>query len=276
MKGYIYQYTFPDGKIYIGQTRRPIELRHREHLNPSTGILNPGFWEAYQTVGEPSLTVLETVEAEDISTLVDMLNIRETTYIILNKATDPRYGYNRMSRATAYSPDRAILNKEYNRLRIQAELDKQPFFDSITRKFFDGVKDFTDEERLFIQGSLLDNNLFSDALREIINLEDYSLRDDSDGVFFEDAMEYAKMVYMEEMEDIISQYMEENANEILRNRQGKIIQQLDKDGNVVHEYWSNDQICETFNILRIDNIINVIKGRQKSAYGFYWRYKPSE
>ena len=48
MKGYIYKYTFPDGKVYIGQTRRPIELRHAEHLNPSTGPLNPGFWEAYQ------------------------------------------------------------------------------------------------------------------------------------------------------------------------------------------------------------------------------------
>ena len=24
MRGYIYKYTFPDGKVYIGQTRRPI------------------------------------------------------------------------------------------------------------------------------------------------------------------------------------------------------------------------------------------------------------
>lgn len=30
MKGIIYKYTFPDGKVYIGQTRNP-EKRKREH-----------------------------------------------------------------------------------------------------------------------------------------------------------------------------------------------------------------------------------------------------
>ena len=41
MKGYIYKYTFSDGKVYVGQTRRHISIRHREHMSPSTGPLNP-------------------------------------------------------------------------------------------------------------------------------------------------------------------------------------------------------------------------------------------
>ena len=36
MKGIIYKYTFPDGKVYIGQTRNP-EKRKREHIDPKTG-----------------------------------------------------------------------------------------------------------------------------------------------------------------------------------------------------------------------------------------------
>jgi hypothetical protein len=51
MKGYIYKYTFPDGKVYIGQTVRPVAARHREHITPSTGRVNVGFWEAYQKYG---------------------------------------------------------------------------------------------------------------------------------------------------------------------------------------------------------------------------------
>ena len=73
---------------------------------------------------------------------------------------------------------------------------------------------------------------------------------------------------------MIGQYIRENAQEIIRKaREGKIIQQLDKEGTVIREFDNWDEIREHFNIIRIDNILNVIKGRQKSAYGFFWRYK---
>ena len=69
----------------------------------------------------------------------------------------------------------------------------------------------------------------------------------------------------------------ENADDILRrSKKGKIIQQLDKNGNVLREFLSNTQICEAFGILRTDNIDNVLKGRQKTAYGYYWRYKDEQ
>ena len=277
MEGYIYKYTFSDGKVYIGQTRRPLEMRHREHLNPSTGYCNTGFWEAYQRLGEPTRTVLETVEAENVDELVVLLNQLETAYILKYKATDPRYGYNKMPVATAYMPERALLNKEVSRLYEQAKSDKQPFFDSVTRKVFEGGTKFTEEEKIFIKSSLLDNNPFADALREEIDLDSFSLRDNVDGFFFEEAMEFAVMVYMEETRDIIEQYVSENAEVILKNgRSGKVIQQIDKEGKIVREFWSTDQLREALGISRIDNITNVLKGRQKSAYGYNWRYKTAE
>ena len=37
--GVIYLYTFPNGKVYVGQTRRDPKVRHREHLQGSRGRL---------------------------------------------------------------------------------------------------------------------------------------------------------------------------------------------------------------------------------------------
>ena len=276
MKGYIYRYTFPDGKIYIGQTRRPIEMRHAEHLNPSTGPLNPGFWEAYQTVGTPVLTVIETIEADDVTDLVDQLNRKETAYIYREKATDPAYGYNRKTMATAYSPDINILNKVFARMCKEAEEEKRPFFEALTEKLFRGSKDdLTEEEKAFVEGYIEQNNIFVHPGEEVMETEDEDVFDEEDDFMFEEAIEYAIWLYNEETREIIGQYISENAAEIIRQeKQGKIIQQLDMDGNVVREFESQDEIRAAFNIVRIDNIINVIKGRQKSAYGFRWRYKP--
>lgn len=275
-KGLIYKYTFPDGKVYIGQTRRPMAVRHQEHLNPSTGPANSGFWEAYQTVGEPVWEILEVVEAEDVTTLVDLLNRKETAYIIEGKATNPQYGYNKREIATVYNPDSAILQK-----RIREELQKVDAeagirFQSIMEKIEAGDHaSLTENEKAFIRDSLLQDNLFGNALRETLNPDDFSLREGGDPFWLEEALDFASFVYKEEREDEICRFVEENADQILREgKEGKIIQQIDKNGNVVGEYVTKEQICEAFNIVRIDNITNVLKGRQKSAYGFFWRYKP--
>ena len=49
MKGYIYKYTFSDGKVFIGQIRRHPNERNREHFDEIVGKLNPKFWDAYET-----------------------------------------------------------------------------------------------------------------------------------------------------------------------------------------------------------------------------------
>ena len=278
MKGYIYKYTFPDGKVYIGQTRRPIELRHAEHLNPSTGPLNPGFWEAYQKLGMPVLTVLETVEDEDPTRLIATLAHLENSYIYHEHATDPAYGYNRKPFATTYSPDINLLNKEFTRLCQQAQQDKQPFFDALAQKwYYEKNPQFTEEEQAFIDGYIKTDNIFYHPADDAEIMEDDEEWDEEFDDIEDEAFEFAVFMYNEHMQEMIGQYISENAAEIIRKaREGKIIQQLDKDGNVIREFNNWDEIREAFNIIRIDNILNVIKGRQKSAYGFSWRYKPVE
>ena len=278
MKGYIYKYTFPDGKIYIGQTRRPIEMRHREHLNPLTGPFNPGFWDAYQTVGMPTLTILETLESEDSTTLIGQLNALETRYIYSEKATDPDYGYNRRMIATTSYPEIGILKKEYARLCKEVENEKRPFFDKLEQKLLDGEdKDLTDEEKAFVAAYINQKNIFNPSNEEMVFEEEGGIIDEEDNFILEEAIDYAIWLYYEEIFEIIARYVSENASEILRKaKQSKIIQQLDLECNVVCEFESQDAIRESFSIHRLDNIINVLKGKQKTAYGFRWRYKPVE
>ena len=278
MKGYIYKYTFPDGKIYIGQTRRPIEIRHREHLNPSTGPLNPGFWSAYQSVGEPTLTILETFESDDLTALVNMMNVRETYFIHKERASDPQYGYNDKSVATAYSPETKLLEKEVEVRFERVRNTIMPFFDGISDKILQGCQEeLNNDEKAFIKEYLLnsDKNFHADWLKEEMDSNNYSLDGINESDIFEMALDEAISSYLEDLFELTQQYVLENANELMSNRQNeRIIQQLDKEGNVIREYQNQSEIREQFQISRVDNIINVIKGRQRTAYGYSWRYKP--
>ncbi len=90
--GVIYLYTFPNGKVYVGQTRRDPKIRHREHLDQQIGPTNGAFLKAYQEQGEPKYEILETHQHENVEKLIDILNERETFFINKFKATNPDYG----------------------------------------------------------------------------------------------------------------------------------------------------------------------------------------
>lgn len=275
MKGFIYKYTFPDGKVYIGQTRRPLEVRHEEHLNPKTGPLNPKFWEAFKKYGEPKREILETIEKEDGLSLAKALNERETYYINEYKSTDSSYGYNIKSKGITYSSDQLILDAEFERIwKIVAE-KAYPSFCHIYDKISTGRSHtLSEEEKSFIQSSLLSNNLFSAPLKEVMDSSTFAV-DNEKGLFWlSEALDYAKSVFCDESWENIRQYINEHSRSILqKSKEADIILQIDKEGNVVKEFLDADEIRQTFNITRIDNITNVLKGRQKTAYGYFWKYK---
>ena len=52
-----------------------------------------------------------------------------------------------------------------------------------------------------------------------------------------------------------------------------IIVAIDDKGHIVKEFHSFDEIISYFNVKRADNVKNVLAGRQKSAYGYGWKYK---
>lgn len=274
MKGFIYKYTFSDGKVYIGQTRRKPEVRHREHLNQSIGKTNPGFWDAYQRLGEPTFEIIDTIEDEREMALVVRLNAAETFYINLFQAADPRHGYNKKSSGTVPSRDMMKLNDAYRDLWDEMIEPHHAYFESILSKMFQKTVPLTDEEKVFVRENIMvSDNLFYHRVKDY-NLDDLSANSEDDDFWMQEAYEGFLMDFDEFASQDISSYIYENSDSIIRKKsKGHIIQQLDMDGNVIREYGSNGEVVQALNIARVDNVLNVLKGRQKSAYGYRWRYK---
>lgn len=273
MKGYVYKYTFSNGKIYVGQTRRDVNVRHREHMNPSTGPLNPRFWQAYQELGEPKLEIIKEIEEENNYELIQALNRCETYYIKKWKSDDLDFGYNVKSSGTTYCPDKAYLDDEFREIWTKIAQDGYSLFHSVYDKIENSChEDLTEEEKDFIKNSLLSNNIFSNSLNNVMDSHYYSI-EDKDGLFWlDEAIDFAKMIFNEGHWAMIDKYIARNRETIIEKRtRHKIVQQLSLQGDLIKEYRSIDEVREALSLTRTDNIMNVIKGRQKTAYGYVWR-----
>ena len=273
MKGYVYKYTFSNGKIYVGQTRRDVNVMHREHMNPSTGPLNPRFWQAYQELGEPKLEIIKEIEEENNYELIQALNRCETYYIKKWKSDDLDFGYNVKSSGTTYCPDKAYLDDEFREIWTKIAQDGYSLFHSVYDKIENSChEDLTEEEKDFIKNSLLSNNIFSNSLNNVMDSHYYSI-EDKDGLFWlDEAIDFAKMIFNEGHWAMIDKYITRNRETIIEKRtRHKIVQQLSLQGDLIKEYRSIDEVREALSLTRTDNIMNVIKGRQKTAYGYVWR-----
>lgn len=276
MKGYIYKYTFSDGKVYIGQTRRPPKERHREHFDKKIGKLNPKFWEAYQTLGEPDYDIIEIIEKDNVDELVSALNYAETRWIQHFKAANPKYGYNLKTIATVPVPKNQVLEDELNKRWNSLMSDFHSICDSVLTKCCKTFEPLTEEEKDFCMDVLAsDYNIFHRQLEELNFDFDYLASNSDEARFWlEEAAEFAIDNYQEESYHRIKQYIEDNKVQILKDvpRKTNIIQ-YDKNGNVVREYSSSAEVRGAMKRDNITNIFNALEGKQKSAYGYIWRYK---
>ena len=120
MKGYIYKYTFQNGKVYIGQTIHP-RARKTQHFCKSTGQRHVSFWRAYEKYGFPDYEIIEVIEKETREELCDTLNEREQYYIAFYKSNNKRYGYNLTSGGKVF-----IVSEEGRMHMSEARSDKMP------------------------------------------------------------------------------------------------------------------------------------------------------
>ena len=163
MKGVIYKYTFPDGKVYIGQTRRHPEKRKREHFDASIGPTNSGFWEAYKRFGEPKYDILFEIERENEDELVYILNLMETQLIQQYKATSPEFGYNIMPFGTTHTNSKKIIRQKVEKL---TEKPLQ-IYESAFNKIWYTKESLTDEEKYLIKDKYRDNNPWQSYIDEL-------------------------------------------------------------------------------------------------------------
>ena len=273
-RGYIYKYTFPDGKVYIGQIRRPPEERHREHFDNTIGKANPEFWEAYQKVGTPEFEVVETFECDRVQDLVQQLNESEAQYIQQFKAANPKYGYNVRESAYVAIPRDAVLDAEFERIWIERAEKWYPTFVSVQNKCFHTFEPLDEDELKFCK-KILRENVLQGAVTELgFDFQNLKVNSEDARFFFYEALSYAEMVFCEDNWGEIRNYIEENKEKILSEKLPETtIIQIDKNGKVVKEYVSPSEIRDELGISNLNNIYNALEGKQRHAYGYIWRYK---
>ena len=273
MKGIIYKYTFPDGKVYIGQTRNP-EKRMRDHVDPKIGPGNKGFWEAYQRFGTYEYEVIRELESDNEDELIDLLNRWESGYIYQYKADNPEYGYNRTSYGTVNSKNRKILNKIYQAAQADFYNNAIQLLDSASEKIFRTKKSLTEEEKSLLTKYYTDDPWFKELKGfDFNNLRNNRITETVE-FYLEEHLGYIRYSISEDAQYFASDYVRKYGRQILNEIQAaNTIVQIDKDGNAVREFTSFLEICQAFNVPRADNVRNVLKGKQKSAYGFFWKYK---
>lgn len=99
LKGYIYKYTFPNGKVYIGQTTTSVEKRWQEHVSNSKRLRSKMVCDAaINKYGKENIKieVLEEVEVDEKkpTLLVEKLNKLERKYISEYDSANIAKGYN--------------------------------------------------------------------------------------------------------------------------------------------------------------------------------------
>lgn len=115
--GYIYKYTYPNGKVYIGQTRISVEERHKQHMwaskydNDKRCLCEI----AIAKYGEPIVETIETIEIDDTNPtlLCKKLDEAEMKWINEYNSTDTRNGYNVKGGGQHKTPETFILEEKW-------------------------------------------------------------------------------------------------------------------------------------------------------------------
>lgn len=173
-KGVIYKYTFPNGKVYIGQTV-DLDKRHKQHLYYAKHAKGKRALcdIAIAKYGEPKLEVIEEVVEDSPSKFKKMLNEAETKWIKEYDATNKEIGYNIQQGGYITNEETYILEEIYNE-KIQEQAEKifyvRGILDSIIEKVGGGQTNDSNDEFIVISS---------------LNLKKYNLTKEEKEVYFE-------------------------------------------------------------------------------------------
>lgn len=175
VQGYIYKYTFPNGKVYIGQTRVSVKERHYQHMSASRDRKRSTISEiAIAKYGEPVIETIETIEVNDSekTKLTQLLNEAEKKWIEHYDSTNRAKGYNIQQGGKMVTPTDFILEEKWYEIY---EKDKwgeflgyiQELLDRIETKFFVTHEKLTPEERkYFYSYKFFEYDVFGEKFKE--------------------------------------------------------------------------------------------------------------
>lgn len=138
--GFVYCYTSPSGKKYIGKTKTTLKTRAEQNARGYKGCT--AFYNAIQKYGFDNFSV-EILEEVPLDVLVEA----ETQYIIDYDTTNPEKGYNIVT-------DYHKFLAAFNRIPVYS-------YDGITGKFVQSYESIADAERIM--------NVYRGSIRRIIN-----------------------------------------------------------------------------------------------------------
>ena len=115
--GYIYKITNTrNGKVYIGQTRRTVEKRFKQHLSSAFRESSKSYLTYLSRAIRKYSTecfIVETIKEIMVTTvgrLCKQLDKEEVFYIRKYNSTDPRFGYNRLKGGQLNRSSEELLN----------------------------------------------------------------------------------------------------------------------------------------------------------------------
>lgn len=258
MKGIIYKYTFPSGKIYIGQTYQLMEKRHAQHISEKLGKGNTAFWTEYAQNGKQcDYEIIKEIESDNKQDLVDKLNMLETYYINQYNSTNPKIGVNIRSIGTNGTRLETLKNEARGAIWMVYANKLYPFVMDIAIKIdTNHLEELTEEENKFMRNirAYIDDEVKQQ--KWFVNNQDYILNN-----------------YRYAYWDIIDDYLDNNPSVFTKQKQ---FLKCNKEGIIVKTYDSIRKITDELNIKNGTLIYNCIKGKIKYAYGFIWKMKTSE
>ena len=147
-------------------------------------------------------------------------------------------------------------------------------FESASEKIWRTKEPLTEEE-LYLVTERFPDELWFDGLKsfDFKNLRKNKVTNNIEFIL-EEHLGFIRNSIWQSTQHMAAQYVREHRKQIISDVQSvQTIVQIDKEGNVVREFSSFLEICQAFNVPRADNVRNVLKGKQKTAYGYYWKYK---
>ena len=206
--------------------------------------------------------------------MIDLLNRWESGYIYQYKADNPEHGYNRTSYATVGTEGNKILRRVYNVIQNNYFNSEIEILDSASEKIWKTKRPLTEEE-LFLVTEKYPDHIWFDNLKDFDfnNLRKNRITEERE-FYLDEHIGFIRNAIWECSQYIAARYVNENWKQIIEeSRKARVIVQIDKEGKVIKEYSSVLDICQAFNIESGNNIRNVLKGKQITAYGFFWKYK---
>ncbi|AGE53389.1 GIY-YIG catalytic domain-containing endonuclease [Acanthocystis turfacea Chlorella virus GM0701.1] len=252
--GYIYMFTSPKNKRYVGQTTRPIEERLKEHLLPSSGC--KAIYGAIKKHG------WENMKKEWIEIPDDELNFYEEMLVALLGTLVP-CGYNLKEGGGNGKPCEEVRKK----LSESRTGDKNHMFGrtGMNHPLF-GIPR-TDEEKQNISKSLTGRTHTDEAKQNMSTAK----TDNKNPMFGRAHTDEAKQQISEKLtgrthKDESKRKMRENT--VL----SKKVYQYTINGTFIQSFASGGEAARHLNRTSSSNITKCARGECQAAYGFKWSY----